>query len=98
MEDVGLRVRVLVPDHAQHHGGGELPGQGGRQLRDPNRRRWETRFIQRIAQDGLFVVSSGHQKTVDEAALAKFVSEAAIMIEDELESIALSRAFDMFNG
>ena len=46
----------------------------------------------------LFVVSSTKQNTVDEAALAKFVSEAAIMIEDELESIALSRAFDMFNG
>ena len=46
----------------------------------------------------LFLVSSTKQNTVDEAALAKFVSEAAIMIEDELESIALSRAFDMFNG
>ena len=35
---------------------------------------------------------------MDEAALARFVAEAAVMIEDELESIALSRAWEMFNG
>ena len=49
-------------------------------------------------EEFVFVVSSTKQNTVDEVALAKFVTEAATMIEDELESIALSRAFDMFNG
>ena len=41
---------------------------------------------------------SDKSNKVDEAALAKFVTEAAIMIEDELESIALSRAWEGFNG
>ena len=35
---------------------------------------------------------------MDEAALARFVAQAAVMIEHELESIALSRAWEMFNG
>ena len=34
----------------------------------------------------LFVVSSTKQNKVDEAALTKFVYEAEIMIEDELDS------------
>ena len=42
--------------------------------------------------------NTNESNKVDETALAKFVSEAALMIEDELESIALSRAWDGFNG
>ena len=42
--------------------------------------------------------STTKENKVDEAALARFVAEAAVMIEDELESIALSRAWEMFNG
>ena len=42
--------------------------------------------------------SQTKNKSVDESELAKFVSEAAILIEDELESIAMGRAWELFNG
>ena len=35
---------------------------------------------------------------MDEAALTKFVNEAALLIEDELEAIACSTAYEGFNG
>ena len=41
---------------------------------------------------------SVQDKKTDEAALARFVAEAALMIEDEIESIVLSRAWEAFNG
>ena len=35
---------------------------------------------------------------MDEAALAMFVKEAALVIEEELEAIACSTAYEGFNG
>ena len=38
------------------------------------------------------------RKELDEEALAKFVQKAALIIEDELDAISCSRAYDGFNG
>ena len=45
-----------------------------------------------------FVGSKKGDSNLDEDALAKFVKEAALLIEDELEAIACSTAYDGFNG
>ena len=42
--------------------------------------------------------NTNENNKIDEGALAKFVTEAALLIEDELESIALSRAWEGFNN
>ena len=42
--------------------------------------------------------SKSDDNKLDETALAKFLTEAALLIEDELEVIASSTAWDGFNG